>query len=74
MTQSNKKMRPYWSKECCTGCGLEGYASRTNDVPKSKVYVCSECEIYASAYEEGYDQGFARASNIIGKLRKLLKE
>lgn len=47
-----EKMRPLWSKEACSRCGDEGYATRTQSRPKSDRYVCEECEIWEQAENE----------------------
>jgi hypothetical protein len=52
---SDVKMRPLWSKEPCEQCGSEGSASRTNDVPADKPYICDGC----SQYDRGWEAGSA---------------
>jgi hypothetical protein len=60
------KMRPLWSKEPCTCCGEEGYASRSQDVPASNGYLCEVCE--------AWDRADKRYREELEKLQKQLEQ
>ena len=46
-------MRKPWSREPCSVCGNDGYATRTVGNDASVAYVCGECEMYERGYRDG---------------------
>ena len=49
-----------WEKTECDECGIEYQVTRTQ--PKEmESCICSDCEIYNSAYREGYEAGLKSA-------------
>ena len=56
-----KKKRGTWSKEACSQCGNEGYASRTE--PTEGDYICSECEMYQRGWDDSKKEALAIAKD-----------
>lgn len=45
-----------WAKTDCDECGFEYQVTRT-DPREMESCICDDCEIYAKAYKEGYEDG-----------------
>ena len=49
-----------WAWTPCDECGREFLVTRTQPKTKEGPVVCSECEMYARGYADGYKAGLAR--------------
>ena len=48
-----------WAKTECDGCGAEYQVTRTEAKEFKGELLCNDCEIYKTAYEDGFKAGVA---------------